>query len=298
MIVICLTNCPPKLRGDLTKWLLEVNTGVYVGNINARVRDELWKRITENIRSGQATMVFSSSGEQRMDFRVHNTTWKPVDFDGLKLIARPNLETAPDEDRVNLSKGFSKAAKFRTIRQMRHSASQNQFPYAYTIVDLETTGLNYSSDTIIEIAALRVRGGIVEAEFNYLVNPNRSIPDKIVELTGISQDLAIENGMPLEMVLTKFTEFIEKDKLLCWNAPFDISFLQIGCKNCGIPIIRNRAEDLMKLAKRHLKGLPSYRLRDVAKSMGIKFEDKHRALSDCYLAQAVFKKLNENSSDE
>ena len=42
MIVITLTDCPPKVRGDLSKWLLEISTGVYVGNLSARVRDELW----------------------------------------------------------------------------------------------------------------------------------------------------------------------------------------------------------------------------------------------------------------
>lgn len=45
MIVIILNNCPPALRGDLTKWLQEVNTGVYVGQVSARVRDELWARV-------------------------------------------------------------------------------------------------------------------------------------------------------------------------------------------------------------------------------------------------------------
>ncbi len=48
MIVITLSDCPPKVRGDLSKWLIEINTGVYVGQVSARVREELWKRICEN----------------------------------------------------------------------------------------------------------------------------------------------------------------------------------------------------------------------------------------------------------
>ena len=74
MIVIMLSDCPPKVRGDLSKWLCEINTGVFVGNVSSRVREEVWQRICENIKSGQATMVFSAPGEQKMDFRVHNTT--------------------------------------------------------------------------------------------------------------------------------------------------------------------------------------------------------------------------------
>lgn len=90
MIVITLTKCPLKLRGDLSKWLIEINTGVYVGKVSARVRDALWKRICENISDGHAMMVFSAQNEQNMDFRVHNTTWMPVDFDGIKLMKHPN----------------------------------------------------------------------------------------------------------------------------------------------------------------------------------------------------------------
>lgn len=57
MIVIMLSDCPPKVRGDISKWLCEINTGVFVGNVSSRVREEVWQRICENIKSGQATMV-------------------------------------------------------------------------------------------------------------------------------------------------------------------------------------------------------------------------------------------------
>lgn len=81
-----MTNCPPRLRGDLSKWLCEINTGVYVGNVSSRVRDALWDRVCQNLKNGQATLVFTTAGEQRMDFRTHNTTWEAVDFDGIKLM--------------------------------------------------------------------------------------------------------------------------------------------------------------------------------------------------------------------
>ena len=90
MTVVVVTDCPPKLRGDLTKWLLEINTGVYVGKLSSRVREELWTRVCENLKTGRATMVFRAANEQHMDFWVHNTTWEPVDVDGIKLIRRPS----------------------------------------------------------------------------------------------------------------------------------------------------------------------------------------------------------------
>ena len=105
MIVVSLTNCPPRLRGDLTKWLIELNAGVYVGNVSARVRDELWQRICEHVKDGRATMVFSAHNEQGMDFRVHNTTWIPKDFDGIKLMLRPtDREQTQDDADIPLSR--------------------------------------------------------------------------------------------------------------------------------------------------------------------------------------------------
>ena len=117
MIVVSMTKCPPKLRGDLSKWLLEINTGVYVGQVSARVRDALWKRICDNIGDGQATMVFSTNNEQHMDFYIHNTTWKPIDLDGIKLMKRPLAVSYSDESK--LQSGFSNAAKRRMGQKRR-----------------------------------------------------------------------------------------------------------------------------------------------------------------------------------
>ena len=64
-------SCPQKLRGDLTKWLFELDTGVYVGNLSARVRDGLWDRICRNISSGRAVMAYSANNEQKLDFRIY-----------------------------------------------------------------------------------------------------------------------------------------------------------------------------------------------------------------------------------
>lgn len=131
-----MTNCPPKLRGDLSKWLCEINTGVYVGNVSSRVRDALWERVCQNLKNGQATLVFTAAGEQRMDFRTHNTTWETVDFDGIKLMRRPLPQT--QQSQIDLKPGFSKAAQ----QQMARKAGRTRPGTGdYTVIDLETTGL-------------------------------------------------------------------------------------------------------------------------------------------------------------
>ena len=98
MVVITLSCCPPKLRGDLSRWMQEIDTGVYVGNLNARVRDNVWDRVCSNIGNGHASMSYSSNNEQKLEFRIHNTQWEPVDYDGIKLIKR--RVTKSDDENV------------------------------------------------------------------------------------------------------------------------------------------------------------------------------------------------------
>jgi len=182
MLVVTLTNCPPALRGDLSKWLQEINTGVYVGKGSARVRDELWKRIVEFSGSGQATMVFKTDNEQGMDFRIHNTTWEPIDFDGLKLMLRPcPARLAKKQKQIPLHKGFSIAAKNHMAHKMAGRCHSDAYqirttPHTYVVIDIETTGLSTKDHEIIEIAALHVIDGIIASEFQALIKPKYHIP--------------------------------------------------------------------------------------------------------------------------
>jgi len=88
VVVVVLTAVPPGLRGHLTRWLLEIAPGVYVGHASARVRDLLWERVVEYSGQGRALMVVSSRSEQRLAFRVHEHDWQQEDFDGLTLMRR------------------------------------------------------------------------------------------------------------------------------------------------------------------------------------------------------------------
>lgn len=116
MTVIVLTACPVGLRGDLTRWLLEIVPGVFVGNVSARVRERLWVRVKAFAKQGRAIMVYSAPNEQHMAFEVHQPDWKPVDCDGLELICRPKgtesatLMGAP-------KKGWSNASKYHRARK-------------------------------------------------------------------------------------------------------------------------------------------------------------------------------------
>lgn len=100
MIVLVLTAVPPSLRGVLTRWLIEIAPGVYVGKVSARVRDLLWERVVDGVGRGRAILVHSARNEQGLDFRVHNHEWHTVDYDGISLMLRPHDERrGPDAAR-------------------------------------------------------------------------------------------------------------------------------------------------------------------------------------------------------
>jgi CRISPR-associated protein Cas2 len=113
MVVLVLSACPAGLRGHLTRWLLEISAGVFVGHVSARVRDLMWLNVCEMTASGRALMVFSVAGEQRMDFRVHNHHWTPTDFDGLTLMMRPESGASPAPLDETPAPGWSAASKRR-----------------------------------------------------------------------------------------------------------------------------------------------------------------------------------------
>lgn len=95
MTVIVLVAAPPALRGHLTRWMVEVQAGVFVGNPGRRIRDRLWIVLAERIRDGLAVMVEPANTEQGWTTRTAGTHRRyPVDFDGLTLIARPRKQKA------------------------------------------------------------------------------------------------------------------------------------------------------------------------------------------------------------
>jgi len=88
MLVIVLQNAPPRLRGRLAVWLLEVRAGVYVGNDSRKVRQYLWSQVETGIEDGNAVMAWRASNEAGFDFvTAGNNRRTPVDWDGVQLVA-------------------------------------------------------------------------------------------------------------------------------------------------------------------------------------------------------------------
>lgn len=289
MIVVTLTNCPPRLRGDLSKWLQEINTGVYVGLLNQRVREELWKRICDNLPRGQATMVYSANNEQRMEFRVHNTTWTPVDFDGLTLMLRP-VSASPEETPRSAP---SSAAVGQMIRRKRAAQVSAEKKVGYVVVDIETTGLDHAKDEILELGAIRVIDHEIAESFSALICTKAEVPSEISALTGITREMAHKDGIDPETALTRFWDFVGKSPIVGHNLDFDLAFITKASAAFGIAVPRVSCSDTLMLARRRVTDVPNHRLETLAEYFGVGLTDRHRALADCITTFQIYEKLNE-----
>jgi DNA polymerase III subunit epsilon len=164
----------------------------------------------------------------------------------------------------------------------------SMLPEQFVVVDLETTGLSAEWDEIIEIGAIRAtRGTDVHDTFQVLIKPDKKVPKRITELTGISQEMVDSKGMALSEVLPQFLDFIGDRPLVAFNAPFDMGFLKNAAKKHNLTI-KNRHSCALKMARRAWPGLPSYRLSELAKTMDLPDDDTHRALGDCHRAWIVY----------
>lgn len=292
MVVITLTNCPPALRGDLTLWLPEVDTGVFVGRVSARVRERLWERIVEHVKEGRVVMVYSARNEQGLEFRVHQGNWLPIDFDGLQLMMRP----APAKRTVNRqpeNKGYSSASRFQKARRMGGGKPKYALPPSFVVVDVETTGLSPHADEMIEVAAIRTCEGKACDRFQTLIRIEKPLSKKISDLTGITQELLNTKGSPLEDALPAFLAFVGTDHVVSHQTSFDYGFLRAACKKLQLMPFNNPCTDTLPLARRLVKDVRDYRLSTLAVHLDIPITTIHRAMADCETTLLLFRKLIE-----
>jgi len=164
----------------------------------------------------------------------------------------------------------------------------------FTIFDTETTGLEpESGDRIVEIAGLRFKAQETIATFQALVNPRRQISESAFAVNRITQDM-LTDAPGIEKVMPEFLNFIQGSLLCSYNAIFDLEFLNNELKLMSQSSLNNIVViDVLKMARRLLPSLERYALWFVAEKLGIKAEQKHRALADAKLTLQVFNKLKD-----
>ena len=175
----------------------------------------------------------------------------------------------------------------------------------FVVVDLETTGGRMTAvdgkvaDAITEIGAVKVRGGVVLGEFATLVDPKRSIPPQIVQLTGITTAMVCD-APAIAAVLPMFLEFAHGAVLVAHNARFDTGFLRAAADQCGIRWSRPQVLCTVQLARRVLtrEEAPSVRLAALARLFAVTTEPTHRALDDARATVEVLHALIERVGNQ
>lgn len=162
---------------------------------------------------------------------------------------------------------------------------------SYVVFDIETTGLSSRNDKITEIGAVKIVDGTIVDRFSQLVNPEREIPQVVVELTGIS-NAKVENEPTIEEVIPKFYEFSKDSVLVAHNAKFDISFIRREYANNNLefshPIL-----DTLVLARALMTNMKRFNLGTLCKNLGVSLVGAHRAVNDAEATAAMFIKLIE-----
>ncbi len=156
------------------------------------------------------------------------------------------------------------------------------------VLDLETTGLYPDRHGVTEIAVVRLEAG-EKRVFQSFVNPGRPIPPKVQALTGIT-DTDVADAPPFEEVLAEARDYLEDAVWVIQNAPFDLGFLTPALARLGFRM-EAKVVDTLRLARKTLPGLRSYRLGRLAEVLAWPGRGFHRALSDAEATLWVAREL-------
>ncbi len=161
----------------------------------------------------------------------------------------------------------------------------------YVVFDLETTGISWKYDEVVEISAVKVGNHQVVSEFTALVNPKRRIPPRASQVNGITDDM-VADAPVFEAVLPDFLAFVGDAVLVGHNIhAFDLKFIYRDCERYVGTLPANDYVDTLQLSRACLPQLEHHTLTDLAGYYGISVQGAHRALNDCRMNQAVYERL-------
>lgn len=164
------------------------------------------------------------------------------------------------------------------------------FPDDFTIIDLETTGLDPTFDEIIEVGAIRVRNGDVTDTFSSLVKPEKEVDAFITEITGITNEM-LADAPSISEIFPDFLSFVSNDIIVGHNVNFDINFVYDTNSKLYNQYFSNSFTDTLRLSRRLLPELEHHRLKDLINHFEIDIERQHRSLDDCKATLECYNKL-------
>ena len=170
---------------------------------------------------------------------------------------------------------------------VENGKGQNLEDATFCVFDLETTGFSAVTEKITEIGIMKLKNGEVIDEFSCFVNPEKHIPERVTEVTNITDEM-VKDAETIDKVFPKVLEFIKGSILVAHNAGFDTGFFKQISKNLGYEYDYTSI-DTLSLAKDLFPDYKKYKLGKIAENLGIKVEVAHRALDDVDTTVKVFK---------
>lgn len=161
----------------------------------------------------------------------------------------------------------------------------------YCVLDLETTGLSYEYDEIIEIGILKVRNNVIVDRYEQLVKPIYPIDEFITELTGITNSMVADKP-GIEAVKNDVLKFIGSDLIVGHNTSFDINFLGYNFDQ----VLTNEYVDTIPFCRKLFTDLKHHRLKDMVKYLNLS-KNEHRAISDCTTTKELYDSVKKRMAD-
>lgn len=162
--------------------------------------------------------------------------------------------------------------------------------HEFVVFDLETTGLDYKTNKVTEIGAVKIKNGRIVETFSTFVNPKQPISMEITKLTGITNDM-VKDAPLLEDVIPDFYKFTKNAVLVGQNVQFDFGFIDYYSRQIDY-LFTNEMEDTMNIAKKHIF-LRNYKLKTISEALNVPLINAHRAINDAMATAKVFIKLIE-----
>lgn len=200
-----------------------------------------------------------------------------------------------DEGKIKIIYGVEAYFMDDLVESVKGDADTG-FDGTFICFDIETTGLSAARDKITEIGAVKVENGVITDTFSTFANPEMPIPQKITQLTGITDDMVKDAPSQSEAV-SAFLEFAGDNVLVAHNAPFDTSFIAKACEDMGREY-NYTSIDTVAISRAILTDIKNCKLDTVAKFLRLGDFNHHRATDDAEMLARIFINLCQRLTDD
>lgn len=200
-----------------------------------------------------------------------------------------------DEEKIKIIYGVEAYFMDDLVESVKGDADTG-FDGTFICFDIETTGLSAARDKITEIGAVKVENGVITDTFSTFANPEMPIPQKITQLTGITDDM-VKDAPSQSEVVSAFLEFAGDNVLVAHNAPFDTSFIAKACEDMGREY-NYTSIDTVAISRAILTDIKNCKLDTVAKFLRLGDFNHHRATDDAEMLARIFINLCQRLTDD